>query len=130
MHFPFAFDPRYVRYLAPLGIRPERAWVDVDERRLDVRFGRWRLSTPVANIADTCITGPYASALRAIGPRISLADRGLTYGTNTERGLCILFREPVPSGATLGVVKHPGLTVTVADVDNLAAAIRERRRGS
>lgn len=128
MRFPFAFDPRYTRYLALLGIRPDRAWVDLDERRLDARFGLWHLSTPVDNIASTCVTGPYASALKAIGPRISLVDRGLSFGSNTERGLCILFREPVPGRSTLGVVKHPGLTVTVADVDGLSTAIEDRRR--
>ncbi|MEX0755965.1 MAG: hypothetical protein WD206_09955 [Actinomycetota bacterium] len=125
--FDFAIDPRYEQVLRLFGVGPGRAWVGIDERSLRVRFGFWRFSTPVANIERTCVTGPYTWALKAIGPRVSLADRGLSFGTNTERGVCVLLREPVPSRATLGAIKHPGVTVTVGDVDGLVAAIDRLR---
>jgi hypothetical protein len=121
--FAFRFDPRYARLLAIAGVRPDRASVDVAGGTLDVRFGPWHCTTTLDNVAGVEITGPY-SALKAIGPRLSLADRGLTFGTNTERGVCIRFRTPVPGIEPTGVLRHPGLTVTVADVDGLAAALR------
>jgi hypothetical protein len=120
--FEFGFDPRYRRILWLLGITPSRSWVAIDRGWLEARVGLWRLRTPVANIECTEVSGPYL-AHRAIGPRISMVDRGLSFGTNIERGLCIRFHEPVPGGSTLGFVHHPGLTVTVADIGGLIAAI-------
>ncbi len=122
MRFPFAFDPRYRRLLSLLAITPSRSWVSLDRGWLEAHFGPWRLRTPVANIEGTEVSGPYR-AHRAIGPHISLVDRGLSFGSNTERGVCMRFHEPVPGRETFGFVHHPGLTVTVADVDGLVAAI-------
>ena len=55
--------------------------------------------------------------------RLSLADRGLTFGTNRSACVCVHFRDPVPS--PLRKQGHPALTVTVADVD----ASRQRLGG-
>jgi len=52
-----------------------------------------------------------------------VADRGLTFATNGERGLCIRFRDPVSGIEPTGHLRHPGLTVTVADVDALARVL-------
>jgi hypothetical protein len=114
-----------MRILRLLGVRPTTSWVELDERELRARFGPWRFRTEVANIDRTCVTGPYGSTFKAIGPHISLADQGLSFGTNTERGVCVLFRTPVASRETFGAVKHPGLTVTVADIEGLVASIGE-----
>ena len=46
---------------------------------------------------------------------MSLADHGLTFGTNSSAGVCVHFREPVPS--PLRRKGHPALTVTVADTN-------------
>lgn len=120
--FEFRFDPRYRRILWCLGITPARSWVMIDRGWLEVRFGLWRLRTPLANVDCLEVSGPYL-AHRAIGPHVSMVDRGLSFGSNIERGLCIRFHEPVPTRATLGFIRHPGLTVTVEDIDGLAAAI-------
>lgn len=69
------------------------------------------------------VTGPYRW-YRAIGPRLSLADHGLTFGTTTACGVCLLLREPVPGIDPLGVIRHPGLTLTVADPQRFAATVR------
>jgi len=127
--FAFAFDPRYVRVLSLLGIRPATSWVELSRATLRTRFGPWRLETPIPNIACARVTGPYL-ARRAIGPRISLKDRGLSFGSNIERGVCLLFDEAVPGGETLGLLRHPGLTVTVADPDGFVAAIEAVRSGA
>jgi hypothetical protein len=124
--FDFAIDPRYARVLRVFGVRPGRAWVGFDRRSLSVRFGFWRFATELANIESVQVTGPYASALRAIGPHISPTDRGISFCTNTDLGVCVLFGSPVPGRETMGLVKHPGLTVTPEDphgfVEALAAA--------
>jgi len=125
--FDFHFDPRFVRLLRLIGVRDSNSGVRLDDERLDARFGRWRLSTPVANLEDVRITRDYRW-FKAIGPRGSFADRGATFGTNTASGVCICFREPVP--ALFGRrVAHPALTVTVADPEGLAEAIRRRLGG-
>lgn len=113
--FEFAIDPRYARVLRLFGVRPGRAWIEIGAQRLRVRFGVWRFETALANVDCARQTGPYRSALRAIGPHISLADRGLSFCTTTERGVCVLFREPVRRRETAGLVRHPGLTVTPVD---------------
>jgi hypothetical protein len=64
-----------------------------------------------------------------MGPaHISLKDHGLTFATNGYRGLCMLFARPVTGIDPLGVIKHPGLTVTVSDPEALGAAIGSEAR--
>jgi hypothetical protein len=43
--------------------------------------------------------------------------------TNGERGLCIIFREPIPGIEPTGILRHPAITLTVADCEGLAAAL-------
>ena len=65
--------------------------------------------------------------LKTIGPaHLSLADRGLTFATNRDEGVCIRFHEPVKGIDPLGVLRHPALTVTVDDVDALVASLPTR----
>jgi hypothetical protein len=124
--FDFAFDPLHRAFALPFGVTPGNAQVVVEGGRLVARFGLWRVDTPVTNVAGTEATGPY-SALKTIGPaHFSVADGGLTFATNTRRGLCIRFHEPVRGLAPTDRLRHPGLTVTVADVDGLAAALVPR----
>jgi hypothetical protein len=120
--FAFAFDPRFRLPLAAIGVWPSTCEVVVTDEHLDVRFGPWRLQTPRSNLHTACITGPY-QAIKAIGPRGSMVDHGATFGTNTRRGVCVTFHEPV--GALLGRrrFRHPGLTVTVADPEGLIEAL-------
>jgi len=124
--FRFRFDWRYRLAALPLVITPETTFVEVDRRGepvLRARFGTWLLETPCANVVDTTRTGPY-SFVKTIGPpHVSLADRGVTFATNGGSGLCICFRTPVGAIDPLGVVRHPALTVTVANVDGLARSL-------
>jgi hypothetical protein len=121
--FDFAFDPLYRAVALGFGVTPDRARVTVEDGRLDARFGLWRLSTGVDNVTGTEVTGPYRT-LTTIGPaHLSIVDRGLTFATNGRRGLCIRFQEPVPGLEPTGRLRHPGLTVTVSDVEGLAAAL-------
>jgi hypothetical protein len=127
MRFPFDFEPGYRLAALLFAVTPGRAWVDVGDDELSARFGLWRLSTPLANVVGTQVTGPYAM-LKTIGPaHLSLVDRGLTFATNGRRGLCISFARPVTGLDPTGRLRHPGLTVTVADVDGLAEAVARSR---
>lgn len=123
----FAIDPRYARVLRLFGVRAGRAWIELDDARLRVRFGLWRFETAVSNLDCVRLTGPYRSALRAIGPHISLKDRGISFGTNTRLGVCVTFRTPVPGRETLGLIRHPGLTVTPVAPETLARALESAR---
>ena len=123
--FVFEFEPRYRPLLALLGVTPGTATVTLDDQRMVARFGPWSCTTPIANVREVCVTGPYRG-YRAIGPRGSMADRGLTFGTTTAGGVCMLFRVPVTGLDPFGLVRHPGLTVTVADREGFAASLRSR----
>ncbi|GAA3068542.1 hypothetical protein [Streptosporangium carneum] len=125
--FGFAADPGWTTFLLQLmGVTPQRAFVLVEDERLTVRFGPWLLRTPLSNVLDATITGPY-TAWRVIGPHLSLADRGVTFGTNAERGVCVRFRTPVPALLPGGLLPHPGATVTVADPEGLVSALAGAR---
>lgn len=123
--FGFAFDPMLLPAAASFGITPFTAGVVVDGDRLRVRFGLWRIETPLANVAGVERTGPYRW-FKVIGPpRLSLADRGLTFATTAREGVCIRFRKPVPGLEPTGLLRHPAITVTVADCAGLVAALEE-----
>jgi hypothetical protein len=124
-HFEFAFAPSYRAAALPFGVTPATAWVEVGEDSFVARFGPWRVSTARSNIADVAITGPYRF-YRTAGPsRLAITDRGLTFATNGERGVLILFHERIRGLDPLGLIRHPELTVTVADVEGLASVLRQ-----
>ncbi len=122
--FKFAWDARYRAAARPFGITPERAWVEVSDEQLDARFGRWRLRTPLANIESVKLTGSYMLIKTAGPPRLGITDRGLTFATNDRRGVLINFRSPV---RVIGPLRHPELTLTVADPEGLEAELLRRR---
>jgi hypothetical protein len=120
--FTFRFDRVHRVLAAPFGVTDASAFVEVDRagRRLVARYGRWYVETDLDNVAAVAVTGPYR-APKTVGPaHLSLVDRGLTFASNDDRGVCIRFREPVRGIEPFGVVRHPALTVTVAEPDALA----------
>ena len=121
--FAYSFDSRFAPLLRIAGVRPERDGVTVTDDRFEATFGWLRLHTPIANVAGGHVTEGYAW-YKAIGARLSFADDGLTFGTNTRRGVCIHFHDRVP--AVLGRRPHSALTITVADCEGLLAAIEQR----
>jgi hypothetical protein len=129
---PLRFDFRFAAAYRPMsrlfGVSPAHAWVEVGEEELDARFGPWRVRTPLANVVGVAITGPYAFAKTAGPARLAVTDRGLTFATNGDCGVLITFARSVPGLLPLGPLRHPELTVTVADVEGLAVALRERAR--
>ena len=115
--FRYAIDPK----LAPFGVRPSKDGVTLtDDGRLIATFGWLRVETPLTNIEDAHITTGYRW-WTAAGARISFADDGLTFGTNATGGVCVHFHTKVSS--VLRRKGHSALTVTVANLDGLVAAI-------
>lgn len=121
--FEFRFAQAYARAARPFGITPGSAWVQVGGDHVEARYGRWRVVTPLSNVKDVEITGPYRFIKTAGPPRLGVTDLGLTFASNGDRGVLLSFREKV---AGLGPLKHPELTVTVADPEALAEAVRSR----
>jgi hypothetical protein len=122
--FDFRFAPAYRRLSRPLHVTPATAWVEVGDDDFEARFGFWRVRTPLTNIRDARVTGPYAFWKTAGPARLAITDSGLTFATNGDRGVLILFERPVRGFDFLGVLRHSELTVTVADVDGLAELLR------
>lgn len=123
MRFPFRFTPAYRVPALMLGITPSTAYVDVTDDELRVRFGLFTLRTPLANVESWEESGGFAY-FKTVGPaRGSFTDRGVTFATNPDAALCVLFREPVPTLDPTGKVGHPGATMTVEDPAALAAAL-------
>jgi hypothetical protein len=121
--FDFRFAPAYCIAARPFGITPERAWVQIDDEHLLANYGPWRLRTTLANISRVAITGPYRF-YRTAGPaRLGITNGGLTFASNGERGVLLSFRKRVPAIDPLGLIRHPELTVTVADVGGLVSLL-------
>jgi hypothetical protein len=124
-HFGYAIDKRYLPLLLPLGLRPSKDGVTLsDDAAFVATFGLLRLETTVANITDAHITRDYRW-WTAFGIRASLADDGLTFGTNRDGGVCVHFAEKVRS--PLRRSGHSALTVTVADLEGLTSALGRDR---
>ena len=122
--FPYDFDKRFLPMWLGVGALPRRDGVTItDDDRLVATFGVLRVNTPLDNIADAHVTGPYRW-WTAVGPRISFADDGLTFGTNPHAGLCIHFRNKIRR--VIGLRDHSALTVTVAVPHALAARLGVR----
>ena len=127
MHrFDFDFSSSWSVPLRLAGISPRTAWVVVGDGELAVHFGPWKLRTPLSNVLDASVTGPYR-LLTGLGLRISLRDRGVTFSTTTAGGACVRFVEPVPAALPFGIAKHPGATMTVTRPEELVTAVLRYR---
>lgn len=123
LEFGFAFDPTFRGLLLGLGVTPSRCGVTVDADGFAVRFGPWSLTTTHDNIAAVSITGPHRW-WRAIGPRLSFQDGGVTFGTNVERTVFVELHRRVPGLEPTGTLLHPNVTLSVEDCDGLVRALQ------
>ena len=81
-----------------------------------------RIDAPLSQIQGAHVTGPYRW-WTAVGARLSLADDGLTFGTNATQGVCIHFEPRIHR--VLGLRDHSALNVTVEDCEGLVAALTD-----
>ncbi|MCA1834473.1 MAG: hypothetical protein ABR548_00165 [Actinomycetota bacterium] len=127
MRYSFAFDDRFRLPLRGLGITESTAYADLGRDHMLVKFGLWTVAMRYDNIDHLQASGPYAW-YRTIGARLSLRDRGLTFGTNADAGVCVFFKKPVTGFDPLGFIKHPALTLTLADIGGFMNGIEDRYR--
>jgi hypothetical protein len=117
--FPIRIEPRYAWILRIFGATPARSYVDLGET-VDAVFGWSRVTTPVANISRWSIEGPW-SPLTALGVRMSIRHRDLTFAGTARGGVRVDFRVRVPYWR----FRLPALYVTVEDLEGFAAALSE-----
>ena len=91
------------------------------ERRAAGPLRAWRLRTAVDNVEDVEESGDYAFVKTAGPAHLSLADRGITFATNADQGLCVRFVDRVRVDLPLGHLRCPAATLTVADPAALRA---------
>jgi hypothetical protein len=120
VRFPIRIGRRSRPYLRLWTVRPETAFVDIDDV-IDVHFGRFGIRTPIANLASWRIEGPFLW-ITAIGIRMSIRHRDLSFAGSPHGGVRIDFREPV----RWGVLKVPAIYVGADDLDGLAGELAHR----
>ncbi len=119
----YPLRPPSRRWRLPLllfGVRRGTAYVELHPDRLVARFGWMTLRTRLDNIEGYRVTGPYRW-YAALGARMSVRYKDLSFGTTAEGGVCVMFRDPVWL-----VWRHPALTVTVDDIPAFTAALERR----
>src|SRR3954447_9057475 len=121
--FAFDFEPSHRLASLPFGVTPATSFIRVDESDLWVRFGLWSVRTPLTNVIGWERSGPYAFSRTAGPARLSLADKGLTFATNHRSGVCLTFARPIRGIDPLGLLRHPGLTLTPVDREAFVAAL-------
>ena len=120
-HFGYDIDRRCLPVLLPFLVRPSKDGVTLtDEGSFIATFGLLQVVTPLSNVVGAHLTQNYRW-WTAVGARLSRADDGLTFGTNSRSGVCIHFEQKVPS--RLRRSGHSALTVTVADLEGLIMAL-------
>ncbi|QWC84514.1 hypothetical protein KLP28_13195 [Nocardioidaceae bacterium] len=115
--YDFRFSPVYLAAGLPFGITPMTSGVVLDGEGLRVRYGPWRLRTPLANITGATLTGDFAFLKTAGPPHLSFSDRGVSFTPNGDRAVCLTFRDPVAGIDPTRVIKHPGATLGIRDVE-------------
>ena len=122
MFFPYRFEKLYRGLWWLAGAREGIDGVTLTKSTFIATFGRKRVETPLSNISHVHVTMDYRW-WKAVGVRLSFVDDGLTFGTTTHGGVCIHFKERVPS--VIGRKDHSALTVTVDNLAGLVSFIEE-----
>jgi hypothetical protein len=120
VRFPIRVGRRSWPVLMFFGVRPDNAWVDIEED-LDVQFGWYRFRTPMANLASWRIEGPFLW-ITAIGVRMSIRHGDVTFGGSPHGGVRIDFRERV----RWGPMRVPAIYVPADDLNGLADELERR----
>jgi hypothetical protein len=124
--FRYDVDIKLAPFWAPFGVRPSKDGVTLtDDERFVASYGFLHVETPLTNIEGAHVTTGYRW-WTAAGARLSFADDGLTFGTNTAGGVCVHFHTKVRSA--LRPRGHSALTVTVADLGGLVTALDATQR--
>jgi hypothetical protein len=99
-------------------VTPDRAWVDVGEGVIRVRFGRFELAAPIAHATRWRIEGPWRW-ITAIGVRKSLRHGDLSFAGSPRGGVRVDFEPPV----RYGPLRLPAIYYGVQDLEEFAAEL-------
>ena len=123
--FPIRVGDRSRRFLRlAFGVRPENAWVDLGDgpdADVAVSFGWFHFRTRLANVAHWRIEGPWLW-ITAIGVRMSLRHRDISFDGSPHGGVRMDFRVPV----RWSVIHVPAIYVSADDLDGLGRALAAR----
>ena len=120
IRFPIRIGRRSRAYLRLWTVRPDTAFVELGDD-IDVRFGRFRIRTPLANLASWRIEGPFRW-ITAIGIRRSIRHGDVSFAGSPHGGIRIDFRQRV----RWGPFQVPAIYVGADDLDGLAAELMRR----
>ena len=123
--FPIRVGPRSRRFLRIVfGVHADDTWIELGDGPDDplrVRFGWWPFETTMGNAAHWQIEGPWLW-ITAIGYRMSIRHRDLTFGGSPHGGVRIDFRERVP----WLLFRIPAVYVPANDLEALGRALADR----
>jgi hypothetical protein len=119
--FTFRIGRRSVPLLWLFGVRADRAWVVIDDERVAARFGYGTISVPLSNITRWRIEGPWRW-ITAIGIRMSIRDRDLSFAGSPRGGVRLDLREPL----RWGPLRPPAIYLGVEDLEGFAAELERR----
>jgi hypothetical protein len=115
--FPIRIGRRSRPLLLLFGVRRHNAYVDLG-RDVDVRFGFFRVTTPVSNLAGWRIEGPWAW-ITAIGVRNGIRHGDVAFDGTHTGGVRMDLREPI----RFGPLRRTAIYVTVEDLEGFAEAL-------
>ena len=96
--FPIRLGPRSRPLLRLFGVRGvENAYAELDGDDLIARFGAGHVRVPLANIVGWRIEGPW-KWITAIGIRMSVRHRDVSFAGSPQGGVRVDFKVPVPFG--------------------------------
>jgi hypothetical protein len=72
------------------GVRPDRAWVDIGDGVIRVRFGWFEVAAPIADARRWRLEGPWLW-ITAIGVRMSIRHRDLSFAGSPRGGVRVDF---------------------------------------
>jgi hypothetical protein len=120
VRFPIRIGRRSRPVVRLFGATPETAYADVRDD-LEIRFGRFRIQTPVANIERYRIEGPFIW-IKAIGVRMSVRGGDVSFCGSAHGAVRMDLKEPVRWGPR----RVPAVWAGADDLDGLAAALAAR----
>ncbi len=103
------------------GVTPERAYAEVADDEVRVRFGRFALAAPVADVTRWRIEGPWAW-ITAIGVRMSIRHHDVSFAGSPRGGVRLDYTPPV----RWGPLRIPAIYYGVEDLEGFAAEIAAR----
>ena len=120
VRFPIRIGPRSRALVRLFGATPQTAYAEVGDD-LEIRFGWFRIETPVANIARYRVEGPF-TWIKAIGVRRSFRGGDVSFCGSAHGAVRIDLKDPVPWGP----LKVPAVWAGADDLDGLAAELARR----